>query len=553
VILTVEHGRGVELASEPGVDELLNATEQLLAAVRSVPLELATPRQAQAHGIRAEIADQLSDYVIPRLRNIDAPILVVVGGSTGVGKSTLVNSLVGRNVSDSGVLRPTTRTPVLVHHPSDAHWFASDEVLPDLKRTGDDPAELYALRQVSSPNVPAGLALLDAPDVDSVDEGNRALAEQLLAAADLWLFVTSAARYADQVPWGYLRRAAERNASVAVVLDRASADSLDDVRGHLARMMTARGMSDSPLLTVCESEVDADGMIPFEEVGQIAVWLQELAADVVGRRTIVAATLSGAIRHDVFRSRDLADELEEQADVIEALIADVDQIHSRCAADAAEAVASGAALRGEAAVRWRTLLDDPRREARTPAAIQAAETSIGSALAALLTEQVDRAGEQVVAAWSARPAGRALLEANRDRANDHAVAAEQTAREWLQFAHRLMDETERTDRTSQPAELVPTALVVAALAGDGQERSTAASLLRSGLDEQTANQLIDRAGQELRSRIATSFDDQAERYRSMAPDPKAVRSAQRQLRKIANRADVVRLSTDIRRGTKESL
>ena len=38
--------------------------------------------------------------------------------------------------------------------------------------------------------------MLDAPDIDSVVQ-NRQLASQLLAAADLWLFVTSAARYAD--------------------------------------------------------------------------------------------------------------------------------------------------------------------------------------------------------------------------------------------------------------------------------------------------------------------------------------------------------------------
>ena len=62
--------------------------------------------------------------------------------------------------------------------------------------------------------------MLDAPDVDSIDQSNRDLAAQLLAAADLWLFVTSAARYADQVPWDYLRRASERATSVAVVLDR---------------------------------------------------------------------------------------------------------------------------------------------------------------------------------------------------------------------------------------------------------------------------------------------------------------------------------------------
>ena len=49
------------------------------------------------------------------------------------------------------------------------------------------------------------------------------LAAQLLAAADLWLFVTSAARYADQVPWDFLKAAVERSTAVAVVLDRTPA------------------------------------------------------------------------------------------------------------------------------------------------------------------------------------------------------------------------------------------------------------------------------------------------------------------------------------------
>ena len=41
------------------------------------------------------MVDQLEDYVIPRVMTLDAPLLAVVGGSTGAGKSTLVNSLVG--------------------------------------------------------------------------------------------------------------------------------------------------------------------------------------------------------------------------------------------------------------------------------------------------------------------------------------------------------------------------------------------------------------------------------------------------------------------------
>src|SRR5699024_6072929 len=136
-------------------------------------------------------------------------MLVVVGGSTGAGKSTLVNSLAGESVTEAGVLRPTTRSPVLIHHPDDHEWFEAGKILPEVTRAELAPMSTHAVRVVSSRSVPPGLALLDAPDVDSIDETNREIASQLLGAADLWLFVTSAARYADQVPWEYLRDAAE--------------------------------------------------------------------------------------------------------------------------------------------------------------------------------------------------------------------------------------------------------------------------------------------------------------------------------------------------------
>src|SRR5919106_1546812 len=120
-----------------------------------------------------------------------------------------------------GVLRPTTRAPVLVYHPDEAEWFTGDRILPELARvTASDLAKPGALSLVADDAVPQGLALLDAPDIDSVVTENRQLAGQLLAAADLWLFVTTAARYADAVPWDLLRAAVERSAAVAVVLDR---------------------------------------------------------------------------------------------------------------------------------------------------------------------------------------------------------------------------------------------------------------------------------------------------------------------------------------------
>ena len=182
---------------------------RLREALEGVRLPLEIPDVEPARKARAEMIDQLEDYVLPRLIQIDAPLLTVVGGSTGAGKSTLVNSLVGERVTETGGLRPTTRAPVLVHNPEDSDWFDKARILPDLERTTRASADPGALQLVASEAVPPGLAILDAPDIDSVEERNRTLAAELLAAADLWLFVTSAARYADQVPWDFLRAAAE--------------------------------------------------------------------------------------------------------------------------------------------------------------------------------------------------------------------------------------------------------------------------------------------------------------------------------------------------------
>ncbi|HEX8781428.1 MAG TPA: dynamin family protein, partial [Nocardioides sp.] len=166
---------------------MLTALVRLRGALQETGLPLDVPGVEEERRSRTEMVDQLEDYVIPRLMTLDAPMLTVVGGSTGAGKSTLVNSLVGTRVTTPGVLRPTTRSPVLVHHPADAEWFGQDRLLPDLERVDRATNDPGALQLVPSEAVPQGLAILDAPDIDSVEEANRTLAAELLAAADLWL------------------------------------------------------------------------------------------------------------------------------------------------------------------------------------------------------------------------------------------------------------------------------------------------------------------------------------------------------------------------------
>src|SRR6476661_6982344 len=144
---------------------MVGAVTTLREQVSKAALPLDVPEVATARATREALLSQLDDYVLPRLRSLDAPLLAVVGGSTGAGKSTLVNSIVDAEVSASGVLRPTTTTPVLVHHPQDERWFLDDRILPGLSRvTGGASAAgdgAGSLRLIESGSLPPGMALLD--------------------------------------------------------------------------------------------------------------------------------------------------------------------------------------------------------------------------------------------------------------------------------------------------------------------------------------------------------------------------------------------------------
>ncbi|MFL6096320.1 MAG: hypothetical protein ACJ71Y_12790 [Blastococcus sp.] len=233
-------------APPPRLPEALAALRDRLAATR---LRLATAERDGARRAARAVAGQIDDYLLPRLCDLDAPLLTVVGGSTGAGKSTLVNSLVGAPVTTAGVLRPTTRSPVLV---------------------------------------------CARPDVDSVVESTRELAGQLLAAADLWVFVTTAARYADAVPWDLLRTAQERGTALAVVLDRVPPEAAAEVAADLAGMLTRAGLAGARLFVVEERSL-ADGRLPEDQVAPLRDWLHELAADQGARAAVVRQTLTGAL------------------------------------------------------------------------------------------------------------------------------------------------------------------------------------------------------------------------------------------------------------------
>src|ERR1019366_9415539 len=204
-------GAGPAAESDVRVDarRLESALLMLRHPIVSVPMTLEAPGIEEARAERRKLLSQIDDYLLPRLRQSGAPILVALVGSTGAGKSTLMNSLAGKQVSATGIRRPTTNSPVLACHPADMHWFAENVFLPTLPRVRQQglamPGRDGLLVLAESEGMPRGVALLDTPDIDSVVQAHREFAHQFLDASDLWLFMTSARRYADAAVWELLQ------------------------------------------------------------------------------------------------------------------------------------------------------------------------------------------------------------------------------------------------------------------------------------------------------------------------------------------------------------
>ncbi|MGO4492345.1 dynamin family protein, partial [Arthrobacter sp. 2YAF22_2] len=358
-------GQSSPAARQAAAVELLETVRRELSAV-SLPLALPGAETARLD-IRHAVA-QLDDYILPRYRSLDAPLLAVVGGSTGAGKSTLVNGLVGHAVTRAGAIRPTTRQPILLHHPDDAAWFEDQRVLPSLSRIrgtvvttavpaapagpSPDTGAVTSLVLAADPAVPPGIALLDAPDVDSVSEDNRRLAGQLLAAADLWIFVTTANRYADAVPWRLLLDAAARDIMVAVVLDRVPPAAEEEVSADLRSMLGRQGLAAARLFVIPEVVLDAAGMLPADAVDPLRRWLEELAADAAGRAGIARRTLNGTVKALGGRVQAVAEAVTAQHRAAALLSADVSGAYHDAVGRILDATRDGALLRGEVLARW---------------------------------------------------------------------------------------------------------------------------------------------------------------------------------------------------------
>ncbi|MBS0209687.1 MAG: 50S ribosome-binding GTPase [Planctomycetes bacterium] len=262
-----------------------------------------------------------------RLR-IEAPLVVATLGGTGTGKSTLVNALVGAEVTTAGRERPTTRQPVLVTRPGfKPEWL------------GIDPTSVRHV-EADSPTL-ADYVLLDCPDPDTSEDpasasSNLAQLRRLIPQCDVLLVTTTqqkyrSARVADEL--------AEAASGVRLVFVQTHADTDSDIRDDWRRALGDEFAAGEMFLVDGPAALrdQQQGLAPRGEFGRLVQWLARQLAG-TARLRIRRANLLDLLDESLAACRARVDAGLPQLEQLESAI--VEQ-RTRVATQLAERSAAG--------------------------------------------------------------------------------------------------------------------------------------------------------------------------------------------------------------------
>lgn len=471
---------------------LVEGLTDLAHALDSLDLRVARGVEPAVVELRDGLSRSVRSYLLPRSIDPDLPLCVVLAGPTGSGKSTLANSLAGFDLSQTGPIRPTTTAPVVLTSDRASASFESIAGIDCEIVTGVSP-------------VLDDIALIDTPDIDSTSREHRLVAESMIDSADVVVFITSALRYADEVPWAVLRRAVSRGAPVMAVLNRLSpnaAGALVDLKQRLA----AAGLDDN-VVRISEHHLPPGAQsIPALAVRSLRRKLLDLASD---RRRHQQEIFARVMDTTLERVADLADAVDKGRDWAAQLedalgrqfAEAVDQLDLREAGDVL--TADGAPPRGEwRARRW--LKKNGLDERSVVRRLKATRHRLVALIEDQLGSMTLRPGDLTI---ELSGLGAPLTPAAMRRGIRAIVA------EWFEFARRTVTDTDPRWRHLATAVVVDRALL------SGSEE-----LAESILGDSHA-ELSDRARRELLGRLQSLYEAAARRaFSQLAPvldDPHA--------------------------------
>lgn len=480
---------------------------------------------------RDRLVGLLGSYLIPRLGDPEAPLLVAVAGPTGSGKSTIVNSLAEREVSRPGPLRPTTRQPVVWCHTRHVERYA---------RIGSVECRVV---EDSHPLL-EDLTIVDTPDIDSYVVDHRRVTLEVLSHSDVVVFVTSAQRYADAIPWEVLGQVDDKGSVIIYVLNRLSRRSAGAVSDYGALLRRNR-LDPETIHTIQEQRVRGEAaLLPGRALGKLTERLRAVAAS---RAEVLASVTGAAVSHAAAEARRVASEVERQEDERGRLAAVVERAYADAFAELRAELDRGTLIRSEVVERWseRVGTGEVARWVRGSATwlrgvadrltgqpvtvVKQVEKEARRELTEAVGTRLDRAARAVATAWDVDSAGRQLVTPDlRSAGPDARLEAGVTIDGWLAGLTRMVEDeapgrfrAARVASTGVNAAAVSTILALFAATGGitGAEMGVAAGaaaaqqgLLEHVLGRAAARSLSGEARDRLLEGIRQVFEAEAERY-----------------------------------------
>lgn len=130
------------------------------------------------------------------LQNLSEQVFIIgLLGGTGVGKSTIMNALAGKEISSTSHRRPHTDKVIIYHH--------MRTPLPKGFQLNGVPFAVFP----HTADYIDKLVLCDLPDFDSIEEEHRACVLSFLEQLDVLVWVVSPEKYADQALYEFLASA----------------------------------------------------------------------------------------------------------------------------------------------------------------------------------------------------------------------------------------------------------------------------------------------------------------------------------------------------------
>jgi hypothetical protein len=216
----------------------------------------------------AEIAGIAGDQ---RERRAYAGTVLLVGlaGGTGSGKSSLLNAFAKDEVSPSGAIRPTTSEAVA--------WVPA----PSATRLAG-LFDRFGITDIVAHSLQAPIAIIDLPDVDSVDGRHREIVAGLLPIIDLVVWVVDPEKYRDRVLHSeHLAPLVHHHPRFRFVLnqvDRVEEDDIPILVDDLARALMADGVRD-PVIWTAAADPPFGPPIGVDEIWEALIGELKLKAE----------------------------------------------------------------------------------------------------------------------------------------------------------------------------------------------------------------------------------------------------------------------------------